>query len=290
MNKGVLFLLGVWLIIPAICLGEISFPGTFNSTILWKINGPVEQYPGKKLYEYIDGGADIYFDYGFKTCNAARYSSPDIKGLEIEINVYDLEKPTHAFGLFRELSAYDTVKSNPGVEGIVTDNYIYFWKGRYYVVLNNKSSAKLSRQNFLTIAQQFSKQVPGDNSLPDILTWFPKKEKQAGSERYFKANFLSRSFLSNVVSATYKLKNTTFELFILSAESDSSAQIILGKIRKDFEAVKDEKNKSSLKKFPHVIAKELVVIRNSSRITGISGISDLLVIQSLILECIDLQK
>ncbi len=282
--------MAVCFIVPAISHAKISFPDTLAGKILWKKKGPVEHYPGKKLYEYIDGEADIYFSYGFKTCFSAKYVNSGTKNHEIEVNVYNLDKAIHAFGLFRELSAYDTVKSRPGIEGVITDNYIYFYKDRYYVALSNKSSIKLNRDVFFELSQLLSKQITGQSTLPKRVAWFPKKGKLAGSERYVIENFLSRSYLGDVVSVQYNINNTPFKLFILSAATDSAAGEILKKIENDFRSKKDTKIKSPLKKFPHSISDKLVAIQNGSRITGVSGVGDMPVIQSLILECVDLQE
>ena len=106
---------------------------------------PQEVYNGRKLFEYINGGADVYFNYGFKTCCVCRYGIKNSPGSEFKVNVYDLGKKIHAFGIFREFFDSHTIGSDIGSENVSGDGYCYFWKQSFYVEVEDISKTKQKR-------------------------------------------------------------------------------------------------------------------------------------------------
>ena len=70
-------------------------------------SGKAEHYDRSSIFEYSDGGADVYLDGGFATCVVRQYDFQGAVKGSLEIAAYDMATPLKAQGLFkrRRLSA-----------------------------------------------------------------------------------------------------------------------------------------------------------------------------------------
>jgi hypothetical protein len=97
----------------------------------WEIKDSIEIYNVDNLYYYIDGGADIYIEYGFLEAATCKYFNSS--GSDIRIEIYRMTSDTAAFGIF-------TINSSDNGEQVEFGNlaYLYnynldFWKGPWFV-------------------------------------------------------------------------------------------------------------------------------------------------------------
>ena len=245
-----------------------------------------EDYDSNSLFEYINGGADVYFNYGFKTCFARKYGIRNSPGSEFKVNVYDLEKPIHAFGIFREFFGDGPIKNDIGTENVSGDGYCCFWKHSFYVEVDDISKTKPKEGLCREIAQEVAKTFPETNNMPVELDWLPKHDKTKGSERYSKKNFLSRSFLNNVIYANYLLENTSCILFISNSNSKDKTQDIFNQLGKIYQRKDILNQDSGLASLPYFFSDELLAVYNADKIIGIVGKCSPKSKSALILRCI----
>jgi hypothetical protein len=100
----------------------------------WQQAGAIGLYPGKKLYDSIDGAADSFFPYGFQIQYVANYSSEG-QQKNIQVEVYDMGTPDNAFGIF---SSHDNIMSqhiNIGLAAVISDINLDFCQSKYFVRL-----------------------------------------------------------------------------------------------------------------------------------------------------------
>ncbi len=71
----------------------VTLPDAFGAPAGAVALAPPEYYTSNGLYEYLDGGADIYIESGMKTCAVRRYGDPKNKNADYEVAVYDMELP-----------------------------------------------------------------------------------------------------------------------------------------------------------------------------------------------------
>jgi hypothetical protein len=102
--------------------------GYFNS---WEIKDSIAIYTGENLYSFINGGADIYLEYGFQEVASCKYTNFDLAVIHLEI--YKMTSDSAAFGIF---TINSSVKGKPldiGNKSKQYDYYLDFWKGSYFV-------------------------------------------------------------------------------------------------------------------------------------------------------------
>ncbi|MGB7568908.1 MAG: DUF6599 family protein [Chitinivibrionales bacterium] len=210
----------------------VTLPDAFGAPSGAVALAPPEHYTSNGLYEYLDGGADIYMESGMKTCSVRRYGDPKNKNADYEVAVYDMGLPVNAFGLFRQLQE-DHVRGI-GTESAAQPRRISFWKSSQYAEVLDKSSKPVADSTLAFLAKAVASRMPGDTLMPAEIRLLPEAGKIPGSEQYRKSGFLSRSFLNNVISARYAAATGACTLFVMTCPSDSAAAAGLGIIGREF--------------------------------------------------------
>jgi hypothetical protein len=164
---------------------EKYFPedaGLLMTTIRpWKADGPAKIFRGKELFDYIDGGAEIFFEYGFSRAIARRYASGD---KSITVDIYEMNNPKAAFGIYSVQRDSKTPALAVGDDGSSSETMVSFCQERFYVIiaanLSDDSIKKISVQIALAVSQKINKSSP----LPDLLGKLPKSNLVPRSEGY----------------------------------------------------------------------------------------------------------
>jgi hypothetical protein len=97
----------------------------------WVRSDSLRFFEGRELYRLIDGGADIYFEYGFMQAGSARYANA--AGYQLSLEVYEMKSPECAYGIFSFLAAGTGRPAAFGQGGISGEDFVIFWKGRFVV-------------------------------------------------------------------------------------------------------------------------------------------------------------
>jgi len=94
----------------------------------WKLQEQTV-YDDSTLYEYINGGAELYLSYGFEELLHLRYEQSDQP--EIIVDIFHMGKSQQAFGVFSH--SREVIDSTYGQGSQYTAGLLLFWKGPYYV-------------------------------------------------------------------------------------------------------------------------------------------------------------
>ena len=97
----------------------------------WKLADTAGVFTGAGLYEYINGGADLYHEYGFVEVAVQEYVTPD--GITVFLNIYRMSDPAAAFGIFSVTRRDEYQPVAIGTAGARADYQQIFCHGRYYV-------------------------------------------------------------------------------------------------------------------------------------------------------------
>jgi hypothetical protein len=88
----------------------------------WKRQGPPERYNKEGLYGYIDGGAEIVLQYGFRELSVFKFepAAASAAAKEIVLEIYRMASGEEAFGLY----STKLEGGEKGWPGIKSDNWI----------------------------------------------------------------------------------------------------------------------------------------------------------------------
>ena len=96
----------------------------------WARSDEARVFPGDALFSHINGGAELYLDYGFDRLAVQDYTSG---ALEVRVEIYAMNDADGAGGIFGENSKGIELAEDFGVACTLDDYQIVFHRGRYYV-------------------------------------------------------------------------------------------------------------------------------------------------------------
>ncbi len=140
--------------------------------------GKPERFIGKKLFDYMDGGAELYLAYGFSDIGVRNYSQAAVK---LTVEIYRLGSPADAFGAFSHRSKGKAVEI--GIPAVLADGMLSFFKGRLYVRLVAKSDPAGSAEVLVAAGKNLAAKLPGKSEPPADIAHLPAGAVN-GSLRY----------------------------------------------------------------------------------------------------------
>jgi len=145
----------------------------------WQPKGDSESYIGEELYNLINGGAEIFLEYGFTEAIAQEYS----KGTSsLRLTIFRMKNPEAAFGIYSLNRMRMSFMPGIGDEGVGDANYIYFWQGSQYVTVEAFPLEKGLKEALLHLASLVSAKIEVHASPPVILNVLPQKNRIERSE------------------------------------------------------------------------------------------------------------
>lgn len=150
----------------------------------WKPSGRDGSYTPSTLFEYIDGGAELYISYGVRRVLSRRYVKVGQKDTTITVDVFDMGAAANAFGLYAHSREKPTDEIGQGSE--YAGGLLFFWKGRYYVsILGFPASAEIER-TVKSIGVSTAAAIRETGTVPAIVTSLPAQGLVPTSVRYFR--------------------------------------------------------------------------------------------------------
>ena len=148
------------------------------------MDGEPQDYTGEDLFLYIDGGAEIYREYGFAEVLIQDYKGPEGKRLSLEI--FRMTSPEAAFGMYTFKRSPKGTPVEAGAEGQLEGYYLNLWKGRFLVTITGQDEGPATRRGLLELARAVAEKIPGPSSPAPIVNRLPQSALIKTSVRYFK--------------------------------------------------------------------------------------------------------
>ncbi|UCD38717.1 MAG: hypothetical protein JSW54_04350, partial [Fidelibacterota bacterium] len=140
-----------------------------------------EVYDRETLYDYIDGGAELYLSYGFRSMISRVYSregQPDVV-----VDIFDMGSSADAFGVFSHSKETATVEYGQGSQR--DPGFLMFWKGVYVVSLLASPETEASREALHGLATYIDAAIADEGPPPEMLNLLPVEDLVEESTRYF---------------------------------------------------------------------------------------------------------
>jgi len=145
----------------------------------WQLRGSSESYIGEELYNLINGGAEIFLEYGFTEAIAQEYSRGTSS---LSLTIYRMRNPENAFGIYSLNRMRKPILPEIGDEGVGNANYLYFWQGSYYVTVEAFPLERGLKEAVQRLAFLVSGNIKEHASPPLALNVLPQKNRIEGSE------------------------------------------------------------------------------------------------------------
>ena len=231
--------------------------------------------PGN-LWEYINGQAELYIQYGFRLVVTSDYISTE-NSSSLTIEIYLMESPNHAFGIYAAERSPDDHFIEVGVQGYIAENILNFWKGPYYVKITSPQSSPTIKEALLKFSRVIADKIAGNYSEPELFACFPQNNKIKMSERYIPQNFLGHGFLKNGYLVDYQREGKRYQMFLVANSSPDEAEAVFGKyqnfLQSENEIISHER-KPDYQKIRARNSKKVVIFQYSSMVGGVLNIED----------------
>jgi hypothetical protein len=124
----------------------------------WSRSGSPSSYEGGALFDYMNGGADAYYNRGFERLVAQTYSKGDA---EVQLEIYDMGSPAGAGAIFTENAAGMDTTTDFGERSTQDAYQISFFRDRYYVSVLAFSSGDETGEAMVAIAKLVDSAIQG---------------------------------------------------------------------------------------------------------------------------------
>jgi hypothetical protein len=125
-------------------------------------------FRGTSLFGYIDGGAELYLEYGFSSAVVGEIS---FLGGKYKTEVYKMTGPEEAFGIF-SVSKYRCLSTPPVASFTCLTRYqLQVCKGPYYISIINGTGTESDSTAMLKLGKILTGRITGPD--PDLSGYLP---------------------------------------------------------------------------------------------------------------------
>lgn len=242
---NMLFLFPIFVITFSVSSAQIaadpakSLPANIEG---WKM-GTDRFFNSENLYDYIDGGAELFLSFGFSKVFNRKYTND--KENEIIVDIFYMNKPEDAYGAF--LFTSGKVDSVYGNQSQISPGAVIFWKDNIYVSITSNRETEEGNKIIKQLALILDKAIPDKGARPQIVKYLPKNNLDEESVRYFRHyiwlnthylisndNILDIDQKTEGVTAKYGADSNKVVLILLEYPDESLAKTAFGKFTANY--------------------------------------------------------
>lgn len=175
-------------------------PDPFNLPGLQAAGEP-EVYEGDYLFDLINGGADVYFEYGFVQVVTQAYT--EMKGnSSVRVEIYQMTDNDAAFGIMSLSATGQNIMENKGVFSVSGFGYKMIHKGDYFIMISYANLDESLRADIVNrVSQDIESKIKKMANYPSIITSTAKPCPNPTRKLYFKG----RLALQNATYLDFKI-------------------------------------------------------------------------------------
>lgn len=178
------------LIISIVCVNAFSQTSHKSKSILadleilpnWQMKDSIETYGGDDLFYYINGGADLYLEYGFDDVSTCKYIN--YLANNIHIDVYQMNDPAAAFGIFSINSTGHGKHTDLGSKSFLYDYYLDIWKDKFFIRMTANKKDNGMMDTLQLIAKNLDDEISEEAEVPELVSAFKLKDVDFTSVKY----------------------------------------------------------------------------------------------------------
>ena len=159
MSRFLSGLLPALALLPGLAVAQTDMPLLVPGEIPGLEIRRVQSFAGKALYGYINGGADLYYEYGFERLSVQELRLNDETYFT---EVYRMTDPGGAFGIFSVSHGECTAADSLPPSSCFSPYAIQWAHSRYFLRVAGKSGSPDAQAGGLRLARKLSTKIRGD--------------------------------------------------------------------------------------------------------------------------------
>lgn len=150
----------------------------------WKAGEKDVIYDRGNLFDYMNGGAEVYLAFDFRRVLVRKYQRPG--GDEMLLDIYEMGSSAEAFGVF----SCDREDEEAGIGQGSEYGYglLRFWKGPYFVTVMTSAEDEEAGQAVLELGREVERLLGPEGPEPEILDVLPQAGLRKNRTSYFHSN------------------------------------------------------------------------------------------------------
>ncbi|MCP4633681.1 MAG: hypothetical protein GY855_12200 [candidate division Zixibacteria bacterium] len=162
--------------------GVIQSPDSFSPG--WEKSETLK-FAGNDLYGYINGGAELFYEFGFEVLIVERYS----RGLEeLTLDVYMMTCPEAALGIYLSKCGQETPVKALIARNTGNSSQYSIVRDKYFIQVNNFSFEQELIPDMTSLANHTLLNI-FDNPIIEILNKLPSENLIPGSQRLIRGQY-----------------------------------------------------------------------------------------------------
>lgn len=147
-------------------------------------DGTPQVFKGEDLFVYIDGGADIYLEYGFLQVLVQDYH--DSSGRRISLEIFEMTSAESAFGMFTFKTGSDGKALKMGDDCRLADYYLNLWKDRFILTITALDPGEAAAESLVDLAKSVDARIKGKGTRPELYEKIPREGLKKETVKYIK--------------------------------------------------------------------------------------------------------
>ncbi|MBU0764898.1 MAG: hypothetical protein KJ607_08695 [Bacteroidetes bacterium] len=128
-------------------------------------------FTGQDLYLLIDGGADIFLEYGFSKVVFAKYRYAGLRKISAE--VYYMDNDSAAYGIYSLKKCKNGKIVDVGDEGFFCGSYLTFWKSNCMAQLSGFEKDSVTEDIIIEMGRTIAEKITGSGHKPALMSLLP---------------------------------------------------------------------------------------------------------------------
>ena len=199
-----------------------------TETGLKKTDSP-KIYNRENLFDYLDGGAELYLAYDFQKLIVQKYLFPQdafAQKKTLTVEIFQMSSSFDAYGLFS--LDQDGEELNIEQKALYGYGLLKLWKDNYFIrILNTEGTDELKGMT-IKMGKEISEKIKNKGELPQLLSFLPENGFVPTSFRYFhkftvlnylyflaNKNILNLSEETNAVLCDFQVHEKTLKLLLI---------------------------------------------------------------------------
>ena len=145
----------------------------------WAKAAPLRTFTGQDLFNQIDGGAELFLEFGFVRLRLQAYARGRA---ELTLNAYEMESAASALGVYLMKMGRETPFPEVAARNSSEDVQLTILKGRFFIQVDNLGEVPASKAEAAALANAFLAGVAEASALTP-LDLLPPEGRAPGSER-----------------------------------------------------------------------------------------------------------
>lgn len=144
----------------------------------WEKSRFMRRFIEKDLFNYINGAAELFHEFGFEELWVQRYKNEEN---EITLEIYRMESPEAALGIYLMKCGDETPAEGISVRNSGSRFQLIVVKGRYFVQVNNPEGNETFLPVMVVLIRYLLESIQGEKPVT-LFGFLPKENLVSGSE------------------------------------------------------------------------------------------------------------